>query len=377
MEQLSIGEKSLFFDPTTHNLNELTSYLPKDQNTTDPYLDARLQLSKCPYFVFINLATASDLTYLDKIRKVIKFRWRKSNKTYVVFNFTYEDGISQTDFDRLLKITRLVPQERKLVLLNSSAQWQDKGSTKFRHKTQYIDLFAISAVQRELNGMPVCTMPVVEREPNINLLLGRVGKNKRTEVLYEFWKQQLLDNSVMGLLGSSSDLAFNKSLPETIEKLFLEAIEPHWGPADSVSVPDYDPSTSQGYSNDTYKIYNNSCVSYICETWEYTQPMQHTFITEKTYRAILNRSPFVIQGTNGILHDLKTKGFHTFEKFIKENYQGNVRATVEAANKLREMVKLYPEEIQEIVDHNYRVLHKINRKQIQQMNRAFAELKDN
>jgi hypothetical protein len=46
----------------------------------------------------------------------------------------------------------------------------------------------------------------------------------------------------------------------------------------------------------------------------------HTFITEKTIKAILTKRPFVILGGKSPVHHLKTLGFRTFDQWIDERY---------------------------------------------------------
>jgi hypothetical protein len=79
--------------------------------------------------------------------------------------------------------------------------------------------------------------------------------------------------------------------------------------------------SSDGWSG-SCEIYDSTSVSYICETHDNIgyQYVSNHFITEKTYRPIINRHPFVVQATAGFLENLHNKGFLTFSKYIDESY---------------------------------------------------------
>lgn len=49
---------------------------------------------------------------------------------------------------------------------------------------------------------------------------------------------------------------------------------------------------------------------------------QHPWITEKTWKAVINHHPFIIAGDTGVLDRLSAMGFVTFDKFLDINYDG-------------------------------------------------------
>jgi hypothetical protein len=146
---------------------------------------------------------------------------------------------------------------------------------------------------------------------------------------------------------------------------FFSNVKPHLKPADNV-IPF---STNQGLSSEGWsgscEIYDSTSVSYICETHDNIPQcyVSNNFITEKTYRPIINRHPFVVQSTSGFLENLQAKGFQTFSTFIDESYDtytsiepNRVSNLVNTANSLLKIVPKYPAEIQNIVNHNYKHL---------------------
>lgn len=97
------------------------------------------------------------------------------------------------------------------------------------------------------------------------------------------------------------------------------------------------------------------------------------YITEKTWRAILHKKPFLIVGDNGSLDKLKKMGFKTFDKWWSEDYDyWNDERTIEyvtsVIKKLSKKTLQEREEwfnacgdIQEVLDHNYKTLGSLDK----------------
>lgn len=99
----------------------------------------------------------------------------------------------------------------------------------------------------------------------------------------------------------------------------------------------------------------------ICETW----PNHNGFyITEKFWRAVATKTPFVIYGPRHVLTNLKKIGFKTFHDFWDEGYQedysvdkiAEIKGILKklSAEPLDEIAWMY-RNMQPILDHNYEV----------------------
>jgi len=66
--------------------------------------------------------------------------------------------------------------------------------------------------------------------------------------------------------------------------------------------------------------YDQTCFSFVSESEVAPGPTNTVFITEKTYKPIAFRHPFVIMGQQGILKSLQDNGFETFENLFDESY---------------------------------------------------------
>lgn len=85
------------------------------------------------------------------------------------------------------------------------------------------------------------------------------------------------------------------------------------------------------------------------------------FISEKTYKVIACRQPFIIMGNKDTLKKLRETGYRTFDGFIDESYDSlptfeRMEAIVESIKKIINIEdKLsWFKSMEEIVEHNYR-----------------------
>jgi len=103
----------------------------------------------------------------------------------------------------------------------------------------------------------------------------------------------------------------------------------------------------------------------------------YTFITEKTYRSIAEKRPFIIVGAYNTLSFLKSHGFRTFNQIIDETYD-TVKDPVErwhlVCNSIKQFITQPIEKIRSDVDsvsdvlhHNYNVLANLESVQLAQI----------
>tara|TARA_B100002003_G_C14080069_1_gene519585 strand:- start:488 stop:1384 length:897 start_codon:yes stop_codon:yes gene_type:complete len=106
--------------------------------------------------------------------------------------------------------------------------------------------------------------------------------------------------------------------------------------------------------------YEQTLFSLISET----NFVQNTlFITQSTWKAVLNRHPFIIAGNPGVIKYLRNEGFKTFHPYIDESYdeiKNPYKRMVMIIDEVERLSKLNDEEskqflinIRDIVDYNY------------------------
>lgn len=95
----------------------------------------------------------------------------------------------------------------------------------------------------------------------------------------------------------------------------------------------------------------------------------HTFISEKTYKPIIAKKPFILFSEPGFLKVLHQMGFKTFHPFIKEDYDSIMGYEIrigEILKEIRRITRLKKEDYenllkqcQPIVEHNYKISEKL------------------
>jgi hypothetical protein len=107
------------------------------------------------------------------------------------------------------------------------------------------------------------------------------------------------------------------------------------------------------------KMHSIARVNVILETTAYS--VDQPYLTEKTYKVLAQHRPFVIFGDTCCLAKLKRQGFQTFDKFCDESYDTEpdmkIRAhkAIQAIKQLVKSCKQYPNEIDQICQHNQKL----------------------
>lgn len=81
-------------------------------------------------------------------------------------------------------------------------------------------------------------------------------------------------------------------------------------------------------------------------------------VTEKTYRAIINRHPFVIAGAPGILKEIQQRGFQTFDECMTVKNYDSITSNIQRLESIVENVKNFNptgidiDAINKMIEHN-------------------------
>jgi len=132
----------------------------------------------------------------------------------------------------------------------------------------------------------------------------------------------------------------------------------------SSPVQDYD----HLYSPDFGPYYNTSDIHIVHETHETEVLSQANWsvLTEKTYKAILYKKPFIIISQPYLLQYLRDCGYKTFSPYIDESYDNildtheRIRAIVNEIERINNLPKNEYNDLlincQDVIEHNYRLL---------------------
>lgn len=118
-----------------------------------------------------------------------------------------------------------------------------------------------------------------------------------------------------------------------------------------------------GEFDSTRQFYENSLVHLIAETNFFTHVIH---LTEKSYKPIKYKQPFIMMGAYGSLRALREQGFKTFDTLWDESYDdepSNTARFFKILDLLKKICAMSAEEkleisksCKDIVDHNYNVL---------------------
>jgi hypothetical protein len=128
----------------------------------------------------------------------------------------------------------------------------------------------------------------------------------------------------------------------------------------------YDTNASRSLDHLPHKkMHSIARVNMILETT--TRDTAYAYLTEKTFKVLAHRRPFVLFGDTNSLKKLQAQGFLTFDKYCDESYDNIAdpvikgQRIVEATKQLVDSCKKYPDEIDNICRHNQELFFKDQR----------------
>jgi len=114
--------------------------------------------------------------------------------------------------------------------------------------------------------------------------------------------------------------------------------------------------------NNIHQYYSTFFVEVVCETYYNGETF---FPTEKIWRPIMLKTPFIVQGPQWFLRNLKALGFKTFDRWWDEGYSEDphnhslyeIEKVLQYINNktLDELLQMYSE-MTEVLEHNYNTL---------------------
>ena len=303
----------------------------------------------------------------SEFEKIIIARSLSNKKTKILMDSSWEDLDDhqlEASYNRNY-MKYLNPVNDVMVVYNSMRDFRNLPALDKIHSHAF-DFHAVDAyVKCVLWNHPKNDSLVKNRLDGANLLVGKIQtKFSRFLTTYYFYKYKLLDSGVMGINALPSDIeGMMKNHPEFNDIDYYNKILQHLGPADNATII----VTNEGITADDgwpfdHTIFQRSSITYVCETFDVDKHFGSSpyLVTEKFYRAIVNKHPFVVQANPGQLNSIKRLGYKTFDSIIDETYNNytepnwkHVEPAVKAAKDLIEKIPYNVEQVQEIVDYNY------------------------
>lgn len=274
-------------------------------------------------------------------------------------------------------------------ILHESHDWKEAEERQIRHFKKACDYFKVAENAIIVNDtykqsrhkivlMPIysinffavdCYYRTHYCDQNINsswnwnsskplFLTGKAEKINRIGLLALLRNQGILDQTTYSFFPARSRIKETKQIYKKFTDYpFDKFCKNYTTSPDNIFVRDNENGSHySGYPFDT-SLYKNSLFSIISESNFDGSPI---WLTEKTYKTIVNKHPFIMAGQPYALDYLKSLGFNTFEKFcavkdydtIQDNEQ-RLLAIVENVKHLKQELIKNKQEVNSLVRENY------------------------
>jgi len=243
-----------------------------------------------------------------------------------------------------------------------------------------------------------------KNQPNIKwqsdtdkfLFLGGVpSRANRIGLLYRYYKENMLDNCewtffppwtekdkqwCRNYLNSCTDQEYNEFI-----KFADRAIDSKYANSKCYStfsgkeIADTNILQTEWIQDPSYidpNIYKTTSLSIITK-YEYDNATSHSFLGEKTWRAIINNHPFILADNKPAerFDYMKSLGINTFDNFTINNYgyiideEERLDSVVENTKYFMSLIDTHKDEIDTAIKHNYNIFKKVceNNKEIEML----------
>lgn len=189
--------------------------------------------------------------------------------------------------------------------------------------------------------------------------LNKRDRNHRAWFYTKLYQNDMLDDGLISMDNFSNGhyMEGRSITPELIRK--VNETLPMWANG---------PNNVHGDGFYIRRIQHELCLkSYVTVVSEasFADENNTIFLSEKTFKAIASRHPFIILGDKGSLKKLRELGYKTFDGFINETYDKlptheRMDAIINALKEVRSVKRLntWYKELQPILNHNYNNLKK-------------------
>ena len=279
-------------------------------------------------------------------------------------------GIGPYDFNKVVnyvsKLGQITDRDIKLILSNVCEY-------EFDHTHVYqLDYFLVKTFIKIIEDVHPTNLNWNHSADKALFLMGKAEKAHRFGLLARLYEHRLLDQLEWSFYADQGIIErCRKMLPHYSDYNFKKFL--------NICVRDLDPIEKQmQYSTSHYggfpydvSLYENTCLSIISETEFHRVPAGYEWITEKTWRAIANRHPFVMASSPGTLSKLKSFGFRTFENYMIESEYDQIvdedKRLDAVVNNVKYFMNTRHNHIDSIaidVEHNFQLFNQLARLEI-------------
>ena len=305
----------------------------------------RIKSSKKPFVVFFDGSEALTEHQCKKIFNVVQLAQLDKNDFCLVTGSIN----AENDFDTI-KLSLNLPYNFILLTTNIYADVVKAGKAKPKFE--------------------------IKKKPKIFNCLNKNHRAHRAMLLADLITNNLLDRSITSFYGGwQDDFTWFENLCQTVEIKYPEYASRL---RDNKNLfPMHVNASSTQKSNpiwvdkDDEFIYNDTYFSLVTETLYFSDRFDFQsrsyvpgiFITEKTYKPVIMKHPFIILSVPGFLKNLRSLGLKTFEPYIDESYdleeddEKRIKLIVQETKRLynfsdSEWIN-WLSNVEPIIEHNY------------------------
>jgi hypothetical protein len=325
---------------------------------------------------FLNLAGLHK-----QVQSCLSNAKNKQSDLYLILSFAWECCPENFWYDHMvIPVRRLLKEQGvlqyKFVFNNSMLLYSTDRSDKsdcifleFMALLTYDRIFnRTQAINSKWNPKPDCSL----------MLIGKAEKKNRLPLLRKLLAQGShvdyslhMNNSIM----SASRYLF----PELDDTAFYDWCNSVCKSLDQIDIQLQDGSSNYvGFPYDA-GIYQSRCFSIIPETNYISR--DHIIISEKTWRTIVNRHPFLMASVPGTLQYLRTLGFKTYEQYQAlpdyDHCMDDDRRLDAVVTNSMEFVKSCKENTPGIdadIEYNYKMFHSLVAQEIKKIDNILESL---
>jgi len=299
----------------------------------------------------------------DKVVQSLTDIIKNNRPLYVIYDFSQEHTLQERDLneiDSFFKNIGLDVDNRLLILNNKGLH--DTASIKKKNTLTY-DWLALDGLYWLKNAPEKFTSLELKKRPNLcNLIVSKLKtKSSRVYLIYEFWKRDLLKSCIFSTMGTIEEIRAVIN-----DKNFLDEMEQRVTNIGGELAEFEEGRSNLEFACETSNrtIFNNSRLSCVHETafFDFTGERRwkgHSQLTEKFYRCILNRTPFVVFGSPNTYQQIKNMGFDTFESIFDLDFDSTYNGLEKIDQYCEQVTKFLntnPEkldQLQEICEYNF------------------------
>ena len=355
-----------------HTANEFTAYTTYDRQQVYSKHRARESIH-----LILRDDRAISIENIGKLLTNEQIQNIKTGKFLLILDFSLESCFHFVDSIYYNIVIGLCIPEENILFVCSSHDYKDYVYSKAKHfikkpiNTEFYCFF--ESVSKKFVGQYKLndSNPLNHEHDRLYINLNRFIRPHRTALMSLIYTNGLLDKGYTSFtIQPSTDLHhLSRTWEDNLQK--THSLFPNLNLLNAINLKnklplildttDFNQNLAYTDQNDIKKYVDKTLLSLVTETnYLSGTPL---FLTEKTFKPIGLKHPFIIAGRQGILKFLHTLGYQTFSEIINEDYdqeKNDEKRLLLIIQELKRLSNLSEQELSDfknkatfIVEHNY------------------------